>query len=124
MLAEGCFVEPTVVDDIDHDHSVVQQEIFGPVEVIVEWHDYDEMIELANDVDYGLAAGVVTDDISYAHRVANDLKAGNIWINTFNALPPGQPFGGYDQSGIGREGGHETLREYMQTKSITRPREE
>jgi len=52
------------------------------------------MIELANDVDYGLAAGVVTDDISYAHRVANDLKAGNIWINTFNALPPGQPFGG------------------------------
>jgi aldehyde dehydrogenase (NAD+) len=119
LLAEGCFVEPTVITDVDVDHPVVQQEIFGPVEVIIEWDDYDEMVEVANDVEYGLAAGVVTNDLSFAHRVADDLKAGNIWVNTFNRLPPGQPFGGYKQSGIGREGAMETLHEYTQTKSIT-----
>lgn len=119
ILAEGCFVEPTVITDVDADSTVATQEIFGPVEVIMEWDEYDEMIARANDVDYGLAAGVVTDDLSFAHRIADDIKAGNIWVNTFNRLPAGQPFGGYKQSGIGREGGLETLREYTQTKSIT-----
>ena len=119
ILAEGCFVEPTVIADIDADNTVATQEIFGPVEVLLEWDDYDEMVERANNVDYGLAAGVVTDDLSFAHRIAADIKAGNIWVNTFNRLPAGQPFGGYKQSGIGREGAMETLREYTQTKSIT-----
>ena len=119
ILAEGCFVEPTVIADIDADSTVATQEIFGPVEVMLEWDDYDEMVARANGVDYGLAAGVVTDDLSFAHRIAEDIKAGNIWVNTFNRLPAGQPFGGYKQSGIGREGAMETLREYTQTKSIT-----
>ncbi len=119
LFAEGCFVEPTVITGVDADSPIVTQEIFGPVEVILEWDDYDELITRANDVDYGLAAGVVTDDLSFAHKISRDLKAGNIWVNTFNRLPPGQPFGGYKQSGIGREGAMETLREYTQTKSIT-----
>ena len=118
IFAEGCFVTPTVVTDVDEDSPVATQEIFGPVEVLIEWSDYEEMIALANGVDYGLAAGVVTDNISFAHKISRDLKAGNIWVNTFNRLPPGQPFGGYKQSGIGREGARETLREYTQTKSI------
>jgi aldehyde dehydrogenase (NAD+) len=119
VLADGCFVEPTVISDVETDHPVVQNEIFGPVEVILEWSDYDEVVDLANDVDYGLAAGVVTDDLSFAHKISRDLKAGTIWVNTFNQLPPGQPFGGYKQSGIGREGALETLQEYTRTKSIT-----
>jgi aldehyde dehydrogenase (NAD+) len=121
LLADGCFVEPTVVSDVDTAHPVVQQEIFGPVEVLIDWSEYDELVDLANDVDYGLAAGVVTDDISFAHKIARDLKAGTIWVNTFNQLPPGQPFGGYKQSGIGREGAMETLQAYTQTKSIAMP---
>ncbi|MFC7132419.1 MULTISPECIES: aldehyde dehydrogenase family protein [Salinibaculum] len=124
LLAEGCFVEPTVVADVAVDSPVVQQEIFGPVEVLIEWDDYEAMIAEANDVDYGLAAGVVTNDLSFAHRISRDLKAGNVWVNTFNRLPPGQPFGGYKQSGIGREGAMETLHEYTQTKSVTMAFEE
>jgi aldehyde dehydrogenase (NAD+) len=119
ILAEGCFVEPTVIADVDADSTVATQEIFGPVEVVMEWTDYDEMIARANGVDYGLAAGVVTDDLSFANRFAADVQAGNVWVNTFNRLPAGQPFGGYKQSGIGREGALETLRAYTQTKSIT-----
>ncbi|WP_121822307.1 aldehyde dehydrogenase family protein [Halostella salina] len=119
LLGSGCFVEPTVLTDVDPDNPVVTQEIFGPVEVVVEWDDYDAMVERANDVDYGLAAGVVTDDLSFANRIARDVEAGNVWVNTFNRLPPGQPFGGYKQSGTGREGAMETLHEYTQTKTIT-----
>ncbi|NHX41599.1 MULTISPECIES: aldehyde dehydrogenase [Haloarcula] len=119
ILAEGCFVEPTVIADVGADSTVATQEIFGPVEIMLEWDGYDEMVARANNVDYGLAAGVVTDDLSFAHRIAEDIMAGNIWVNTFNRLPAGQPFGGYKQSGIGREGAMETLREYTQTKSIT-----
>ncbi len=119
IFAEGCFVEPTVITDVDADSPIAKQEIFGPVEVVIEWSDYEEMIERANDVDYGLAGGVVTDSLSFAHEVSRDIEAGNIWVNTFNRLPPGQPFGGYKQSGVGREGARETLRRYTQTKSIT-----
>jgi aldehyde dehydrogenase (NAD+) len=118
-LEQGNFVTPTVVDDIDHDSQAVQEEIFGPVEEIFEWSDYDEMMEQANDVDYGLAAGVITNDISQAYETAKDLEAGNIWINQYNDYPAGQPFGGYKQSGIGREIGFETMKEhYTQTKAI------
>jgi aldehyde dehydrogenase (NAD+) len=124
LFAEGCYVEPTVIADVADDDAVVQQEIFGPVEVVLEWNDYDEMVAAANDVEYGLAAGVVTNDLTFANNIARDLKAGNVWVNTFNRLPPGQPFGGYKQSGIGREGAMETLREYTQTKSVTMAFEE
>lgn len=117
-LADGCFVAPTLVSDLDHDHSAVQEEIFGPVLEVFSWDEYEEMIELANDVEYGLAAGVVTSDLEQAHRTATDLEAGTVWVNQYNDFPTGMPFGGYKQSGIGRERAHETIEHYTQTKSI------
>ncbi|RJT03188.1 aldehyde dehydrogenase [Halococcus sp. IIIV-5B] len=117
-LADGCFVVPTVIDEIDHDSEPVQEEIFGPVEEVFAWSDYDEMIERANDVEYGLAAGVITQDLSKANRTARDIEAGNIWVNQYNDFPAGQPFGGYKHSGIGREQAKETLDHYSQTKTI------
>lgn len=117
-LADGCFVVPTVIDDIDHDSQPVQEEIFGPVEEVFAWSEYDEMMELVNDVDYGLAAGVITDDLSNANRAARDIEAGNVWVNQYNDFPAGQPFGGYKQSGIGREQAADTLEHYTQTKTV------
>lgn len=118
-LAEGAFVKPTVIDDIDHDNDAVQEEVFGPVEEIFAWSDYVEMIELANDVDYGLASGVVANDITKAYQTANDLEAGVVWVNHYNDVAPGMPFGGYKESGNGRENAMETIQEYTQTKSIS-----
>jgi len=117
-LSDGCFVAPTLIDEIDHDSKAVQEEIFGPVQEVFTWSDYDEMIELANDVDYGLAAGIITEDLTKAHQCAKDIEAGNIWINTYNDFPAGQPFGGYKQSGIGREIGQTAVDHYTQTKTI------
>jgi len=117
-LSDGCFVAPTLIDNIDHDSKAVQEEIFGPVQEVFSWSDYDEMIELANDVDYGLAAGVITENLTKAHQCAKDIEAGNIWINTYNDFPAGQPFGGYKQSGIGREIGQDAVDHYTQTKTI------
>jgi aldehyde dehydrogenase (NAD+) len=117
-LSDGCFVAPTLIDEIDHDNRAVQEEIFGPVQEVFTWSDYDEMIELANDVDYGLAAGVITEDLTKAHRCAKDIEAGNIWINTYNDFPAGQPFGGYKQSGMGRETAQEAVEHYTQTKTV------
>jgi aldehyde dehydrogenase (NAD+) len=118
-LAEGAFVEPTVIDEIDHDNEAVQEEIFGPVEEIFSWSEYDDMIELANDVDYGLASGVVASDITKAYETASDLEAGVVWVNHYNDVAPGMPFGGYKESGNGRENAMETIQEYTQTKSIS-----
>jgi len=117
-LADGCFVEPTLIADIDHNNRAVQEEIFGPVQEVFEWSDYDEMMTQANDVDYGLASGVITNDIQKAYRTAKDLEAGNIWINNYNDFPAGQPFGGYKQSGIGRETAFEAVKHYTQTKTV------
>lgn len=117
-LNSGHFILPTVVTDIDHDHSAVQEEIFGPVLEVFSWSGYDNMIELANDVKHGLAAGVLTSNISDAQRAAKDLDAGTVWVNQYNDFPPGMPFGGYKNSGIGRERATETLRSYTQTKSV------
>lgn len=118
-LGKGCFVAPTLITDIDHDAQAVQEEIFGPVQAVFTWSDYDELIERANDVDYGLAAGIITDDINRAHETAADLEAGNVWVNTYNRFPAGQAFGGIKESGIGREVAAETLGEYTQTKTVT-----
>jgi len=117
-LSDGCFVAPTLIDDIDHDNRAVQEEIFGPVQEVFEWTEYDEMIERANDVDYGLAAGIITNDVTDAYKTAQDLEAGNIWVNQYNDFPAGQPFGGYKQSGIGRETAFEAVEHYTQTKTI------
>ena len=117
-LADGCFVTPTLISQIDHDNRAVQEEIFGPVQEVFTWSDYDEMIRLANDVDYGLAAGILTEDLTKAHECAKDIEAGNIWVNTYNDFPAGQPFGGYKQSGIGRETAQEAVDHYTQTKTV------
>lgn len=117
-LQDGYFFEPTIIDMAPHETRVVQEEIFGPVELVFGWSTYEEMIELANDIEFGLAAGVVTKNLDTAHRVARDIEAGNIWVNQHNDFPAGQPFGGYKQSGMGREIGRETLEAYTQTKTI------
>ena len=117
-LNDGFFVEPTIIENVPHEARVVQEEIFGPVEVVFEWSEYDGMIRRANDVEFGLAAGIVTDDIATAHRAARDIEAGNVWVNQHNSFPAGQPFGGYKQSGMGRETARETLEAYTQTKTI------
>ncbi|WP_313692172.1 aldehyde dehydrogenase family protein [Halorarum halobium] len=117
-LAGGSFVAPTIVEGLDHDSDTVQQEIFGPVLEVFRWDDYDEMMTLANDVDYGLAAGVLATDIETAYRTAKDIEAGTVWVNQYQDFPAGMPFGGYKQSGIGRETAFETVNHYTRTKSI------
>ena len=117
-LADGCFVTPTLIDEIDHNNRAVQEEIFGPVQEVFTWSDYDEMMNLANDVDYGLAAGVLTDHLGRAQRCAKDLEAGTIWVNTYNDFPAGQPFGGYKKSGIGRETAQGAIDHYSQIKTV------
>ncbi len=117
-LSDGCFVAPTLIDGLDHDDRAVQEEIFGPVQEVFEWADYDEMMHRANDVDYGLAAGVITSDLKQAYKAAKDIEAGTIWVNQYNDFPSGQPFGGYKQSGIGRETSFEAVKHYTQTKTL------
>ncbi|MCA7012779.1 betaine-aldehyde dehydrogenase [Dickeya dadantii] len=117
-FARGAWVAPTVFTDCRDDMTIVREEIFGPVMSILTYSDEDEVIRRANASDYGLAAGVVTRDISRAHRVIQQLQAGIGWINTWGESPAQMPVGGYKHSGIGRENGIVTLQSYTQTKSI------
>jgi len=114
----GAFVKPTVFTDCTDDMPQVRDEIFGPVMSVLSFKDEDEAIRRANDTKYGLAAGVFTKDVSRAHRVIKQLEAGICWINTWGASPAEMPVGGYKESGIGREGGHQGLNEYMEDKYI------
>jgi len=115
---KGYFVEPTVLVDTTEDMKVVQEEIFGPVVVAMPFTDPEELMPRANDNIYGLAAGVWTNDISKAHRTAELIKAGTVWINCYNIFDAALPFGGYKQSGWGREMGHEVLENYTEVKSV------
>ncbi|MGI8517473.1 MAG: betaine-aldehyde dehydrogenase [Acidimicrobiia bacterium] len=117
-LSSGYFVEPTVFDGCTDDMQIVREEIFGPVMAVLTFSDEDEVIERANDTDYGLAAGVFTNDIQRAHRVVAKLEAGTTWINNYNVTPIEMPFGGYKQSGIGRENSLTTINHYTQLKSV------
>ncbi|WP_254533539.1 aldehyde dehydrogenase family protein [Natrinema gelatinilyticum] len=114
----GWYIEPTIFDNVTNDMRIAQEEIFGPVASVLTFSDYDEAITIANDVDFGLAAGVATTNLSIAHRAADDIRAGTVWVNQYGRLVPGTPFGGYKRSGIGRECAKETLKEYQQTKTI------
>jgi len=116
--AKGAYVAPTVFSDCSDDMAIVREEIFGPVMSILVYDDEDEVIRRANDSDFGLAAGVVTQDLNRAHRVIHKLEAGICWINTWGESPAEMPVGGYKQSGVGRENGLTTLAHYTRIKSI------
>ena len=115
---KGYFVEPTVLVETRDDMKVVQEEIFGPVVVAIPFTNPEELVPRANDNVYGLAAGIWTQDISKAHRLAESMQAGTVWINCYNIFDAALPFGGYKQSGWGREMGHEVLNNYTQTKAV------
>jgi phenylacetaldehyde dehydrogenase len=115
----GYFVEPTVLTNTRPDMQVVREEIFGPVLVAAAFSDLDEIAKVANDSEYGLGAGIWTKDISKAHALAKKLRAGTVWINCYNVFDAALPFGGYKQSGWGREMGHEALNAYTEVKAVT-----
>jgi phenylacetaldehyde dehydrogenase len=115
----GYFVEPTVLTNTHPEMTVVREEIFGPVVVAAPFSDLDEVAAVANDSPYGLGAGIWTKDISKAHALAKKIRAGSIYINCYNVFDAALPFGGYKQSGWGREMGHEVLENYTEVKAVT-----
>ncbi|KAG2077204.1 aldehyde dehydrogenase [Suillus decipiens] len=117
-FSRGSFYPPTVVSDVDVSHELWQEEIFGPVVVVKKFSTESEGVRLANASKYGLGAGVWTQDLSRAHRVATDIDAGLVWVNTHHRNDPSSPWGGMKESGIGRENGIEALEAYSQSKSI------
>jgi phenylacetaldehyde dehydrogenase len=117
-LDRGFFLEPTVITHAEDRNSVVSKEIFGPVVTILPFDDVEEVIRRANATVYGLAAGIWTKDIGRAHRLAADITAGTIWINTYNQTNPAVPFGGFKHSGFGREQGAAVLSHYSEIKSV------
>lgn len=117
-FAQGAYVQPTIFTDCEDHHTIVKEEIFGPVMSILAWDDEQEAIERANNTHFGLAAGVVTRDLAKAHRTIHQLEAGICWINSWGESPAQMPVGGYKQSGVGRENGISTLAHYTRIKSI------
>jgi acyl-CoA reductase-like NAD-dependent aldehyde dehydrogenase len=114
----GYFVQPTVFADVNNDMRIAREEIFGPVAAVIPFKDENDAVLQGNDTDYGLAAAVWTRDIGRAHAVARKLKAGTVWINCYGVLDPISPFGGYKQSGFGRELGKHAIELYTQIKSV------
>lgn len=115
---EGWYVGPTIVTDVRDDMPIAREEVFGPVVVAMPFDDEDEVIARSNDSQYGLAAGVWTTNLGRAHRLAEQLEAGTVWVNTHNLSSPGMPFGGVKQSGLGREGGLDALDQYLEQKAV------
>jgi aldehyde dehydrogenase (NAD+) len=115
----GYFIAPTVFAGVRDDMKIAREEIFGPVMSIIKFRHLDEVIERANNTTYGLAAAVWTRDIGKAHAIANSVKAGTVWVNCFNVFDAAAPFGGFKQSGVGREMGEYGLHEYTEVKTVT-----
>jgi len=115
----GYFIQPTVFSDVQDEMKIAREEIFGPVMSIIPFKDMDEVIARANRTTYGLAAGVWTRDIKKAHAVANSMRAGTVWVNCYHVLDTRAPFGGYKQSGMGRELGEYGLQQYTEVKTVT-----
>jgi acyl-CoA reductase-like NAD-dependent aldehyde dehydrogenase len=114
----GFFVEPTVFGGVDNACRVAQEEIFGPVACLIRFRTEDEAVRIANDTPYGLAAGVWTESVGRAHRMVSRLRAGSVWVNNYRVIGRGLPFGGYKQSGVGRELGIDALHGYTEVKSV------
>jgi betaine-aldehyde dehydrogenase len=117
-LAKGCFVAPTVFDGCTDEMSIVREEIFGPVMTVLAFDSEEEVVARANATEFGLAAGVFTQDLARAHRVVARLQAGTCWINHYNITPIELPFGGVKQSGLGRENSRAAVEHYSQLKSV------
>ena len=115
---EGYFVEPTAFADVTDDMTIAREEIFGPVMSILDFEDEDDVIARANNTEFGLSAGVFTNDLTRAHRVVARLQAGNCWINTYNLAPVQAPFGGSKSSGVGRENSKAAIEHYSELKSV------
>ncbi len=114
----GYFVEPTIFDDVKDDMAIAQEEIFGPVLTVLKFSDIDDAIKQANNTIYGLAAGIWTQNINTANRMAASVKAGSVWVNCYNAFDPTIPFGGFKMSGFGRELGEYALANYTEVKAV------
>lgn len=115
---DGWFVEPTIFCGVRNEMRIAQEEVFGPVLAVIKFRDEDDAVAIANDSRYGLGAGIWTSSIARAHRVSERIQAGIIWVNTYRAVSYMSPFGGYKDSGFGRENGIDAIREYLQTKSV------
>ena len=114
----GSFMKPTLIVNATNDMRVAQEEIFGPVAVVIKFKTEEEVIAMANDSVYGLGGAVWTRDINRAIRVARGVETGRMWVNTYNQIPSGAPFGGYKESGLGREGGIYGMLEFTQQKAL------
>jgi (Z)-2-((N-methylformamido)methylene)-5-hydroxybutyrolactone dehydrogenase len=117
-LENGYFIEPTILTEVTNDMRVAREEIFGPVMTVLRFKDDEEAIRIANDTSFGLGAGVWTEDMRRAIRVSDRLQAGSVYVNSYRVVSYMSPFGGYKNSGLGRENGQEAIREYLQTKSV------
>lgn len=114
----GWFIEPTIFSEVKNKMRIAQEEVFGPILSIIRFKDEDEALAIANDSSFGLGSGVWTSDIGRAFRVSERLQAGTVWVNTYRAVSFMSPFGGYKDSGLGRENGIDAIREYLQVKSV------
>ncbi|MPN36905.1 putative aldehyde dehydrogenase AldA [bioreactor metagenome] len=117
-LDKGYFIEPTVFADVSNGSELAQEEIFGPVLAVIPFDTEEEAIAMANDSRYGLAAGIWSRDINRVMRVSRAMQAGSVWVNTYRALAAQAPFGGFKESGIGRERGEVGLHEYLTTRNV------
>ena len=117
-LERGFFIEPTIFTEVDNRMRIAQEEVFGPVLAIIPFDTEEDAIRIGNDTRYGLAAGVWTTNLSRALRVSREIHAGTVWVNTYRAAAVMAPFGGYKESGFGRERGVVALEEFLQTKNV------